>query len=297
MENPGYYAIIPATVRYSTVTPNAKLLYGEITALSNKCGYCYASNSYFSSLYGVSKNSINNWLAELIDNGFIKREIVYGKDSKQVVGRYLRIVETPIQNNLDTPQEILEGSPKNLEEGTQEILEGSPRNFGYNNNTLNNTNNITSNNPTGMGEISNQNNILENNNQIEPKPSQISAPKVKPPKVKASSRLPKEVLGKIAEWDNNPEVKSSLENYCLFMLDTYNEKPRTLVNKLTHICRMANNVPKGIQIICDFNIDRSYKQVYKPSDYNKQLADCVVESKAYEGDFVRDQDGNIEEIW
>ena len=38
-EQPGFWALIPASVRYDKeLPPNAKLLYGEVTALSDKLG-------------------------------------------------------------------------------------------------------------------------------------------------------------------------------------------------------------------------------------------------------------------
>jgi len=67
-----YYAIIPASVRYDKrLCPNAKLLYGEITALCNEKGYCWATNAYFSALYNVSNRSIVNWVNELEGAGHI----------------------------------------------------------------------------------------------------------------------------------------------------------------------------------------------------------------------------------
>jgi len=79
MENskPNFYAVIPADVRYcEKITPNAKLLYGEITALCSKEGYCWASNQYFSELYGAHKDTVSNWVSSLRENGFIRIEIV-----------------------------------------------------------------------------------------------------------------------------------------------------------------------------------------------------------------------------
>jgi hypothetical protein len=70
-----YYAIIPANVRYSNVNEGAKLLYGEITALCNELGYCYASNAYFAKLYKLDRRTIRRWINQLIDQGFIRSEV------------------------------------------------------------------------------------------------------------------------------------------------------------------------------------------------------------------------------
>lgn len=74
---PNYWSVTPATVRYDNRLPgNAKALYGEISALTNKDGYCWASNKYFSELYEVHKNTISEWVSILKKYGYIEVEIV-----------------------------------------------------------------------------------------------------------------------------------------------------------------------------------------------------------------------------
>lgn len=104
-QQPNYYCIIPAKVRYAkTISPNAKLLYGEITALCNQEGYCWASNDYFATLYGVSKTSISKWVNQLKEQGFIKVELQYKQGSKEIDKRHIRIVEEPIKEKELTSQ-------------------------------------------------------------------------------------------------------------------------------------------------------------------------------------------------
>ena len=126
-----YYAIIPANVRYDDdLTPNAKLLYGEVTALCNEKGYCWASNSYFAELYGVSNVSISKWINQLVKNGYLTSRINYKEGSKEILNRYLRIVNDPIKEKFNTPQ-------TKVNEPIKEKFKD--------NNTLNNTFNNTSN--------------------------------------------------------------------------------------------------------------------------------------------------------
>lgn len=107
MENkPNFYAIIPADVRYDKrLTPNAKLLYGEITALCNDKGYCWASNRYFAELYDVSQTSISKWVNQLIEFNYIKSKIIYKEGTKEILNRYLSLIKYPIEEKLNTPIE------------------------------------------------------------------------------------------------------------------------------------------------------------------------------------------------
>lgn len=71
-EDAGYFAIIPANVRYDTkLTPSAKLLYGEITALCRKQGYCWATNDYFAKLYKTSEKTVGRWIKSLVDKKYV----------------------------------------------------------------------------------------------------------------------------------------------------------------------------------------------------------------------------------
>jgi len=101
MDKPNYYAVIPAEVRYSkSLTPNAKLLYAEITALCNMNGKCTASTDYFSKLYEVSRISIQKWLKILEDNNYIRRVNIYKQGSKQIETRVITLVNIPCKEKL-----------------------------------------------------------------------------------------------------------------------------------------------------------------------------------------------------
>ena len=102
-ETPNYYAIIPANVRYNnSIQQGAKLLYGEITALSNKTGCCWAGDQYFMGLYKVSQATIQRWLTSLEKNGYIDRTVKYKDGSKEIEKRYIRINAYPILKNENT---------------------------------------------------------------------------------------------------------------------------------------------------------------------------------------------------
>lgn len=107
MDKPNYYAIIPAEIRYDKdLMANAKLLYGEITALCNEKGICWASNEYFASLYEVSKETISRWISQLAKKEYIFIKMFYKKDSKEIDKRIISINkfenQYPIDENVNT---------------------------------------------------------------------------------------------------------------------------------------------------------------------------------------------------
>ncbi|MGO2699000.1 MAG: helix-turn-helix domain-containing protein [Enterococcus faecalis] len=147
-EHRGYYAIIPAIVSYDNkINWNAKLLYGELTALANEKGYCWATNQYFANLYNVSKRTIISWLKQLEERNYIKMQIFYKPNSKMVDRRHIYILPYPTDTEFYTPSEenfITYG--KNHQEGDEEnFTTPSEENFTENNTLINNTKNNTKN--------------------------------------------------------------------------------------------------------------------------------------------------------
>ena len=90
---PSYYAIIPAQVRYcKELKYPERLLYGEITSLMNKEGYCYANNRYFADLYDVIPGTVSRWISHLEKLGFIKIELIRN-DKKEIIERRIYITD------------------------------------------------------------------------------------------------------------------------------------------------------------------------------------------------------------
>lgn len=127
-ERPNYYAIIPANVRYDKeLRANEKLMYGEITALSNVYGFCFASNNYFAALYKVTPQAISKWIRDLKDKGYIQVDFDYKDDTKEIDKRIIKIVST---NDLEVSTNDLEGINKCL----------IPHKQKFNDNIINNNN-------------------------------------------------------------------------------------------------------------------------------------------------------------
>lgn len=131
-ESPSYYAIIPAGVRYDKQLPQgAKLLYSEITALSNKNGYCWASNDYFAKLYSVSNSTIQSWLKSLEDKSYISRVIKYKSGSKEVEQRFISLNPHPEnwqENNTSINKNIRASST--LESDFEKLWKLYPKKIG-----------------------------------------------------------------------------------------------------------------------------------------------------------------------
>lgn len=134
MEAPNYYSILTADVRYSKeLSASEKLFFSEITALSTKDGYCFASNSYFANLYNVNKRTISAWINKLSKLGFVEVEMIY--NDKVVEKRKIYpVANRGIEKNHTTYGKKSHGGYRDFSHG------GIEKNLQYNNINTNNIN-------------------------------------------------------------------------------------------------------------------------------------------------------------
>ncbi len=125
------YSVIPARVRDDhTLRPNAKLLYGELSALAQAEGYCWAWNARLAETLGISKRTVEDLLRQLRDRGHIQMEVERDPDSQEVLRRKIWICGPP---GVSVPP------PRDFTGRVPVKSEGPPRENGGKNNTRNST--------------------------------------------------------------------------------------------------------------------------------------------------------------
>ena len=120
-QKPAYWAVLPATIRYDPDIPStAKLLYAEISALTDISGYCFASNDYFASNFEITVKSVQRLIKNLADKGYVTVDVVRDPESNEVVSRRIFAginptaeVDTPhLKNKVRSPQKQGDPSPQ-----------------------------------------------------------------------------------------------------------------------------------------------------------------------------------------
>ncbi|PTL01754.1 MULTISPECIES: helix-turn-helix domain-containing protein [Staphylococcus] len=116
-EQPNYYSIIPAHVRYDKeLKPMEIIMYGELTALSNKYGYSYASNNYFAELYNVHKKTVSTWISRLKEKGYIDTVVIRDENMTVTERRIYITAPYPLNHGEGYPQKNREPIHKKTEE-------------------------------------------------------------------------------------------------------------------------------------------------------------------------------------
>lgn len=140
-----YYMVIPAKVWNTKINPQAILLYGHISVLANKNGYCWATNNYFEQALGISEATVTRCLLTLETIGVIKRHIIYKEGSKQIAKRLIYILDEHTPIIMDEYRPIITGDNTPIVTDDQD-----------NSTSLNtiNPNNIKNNNKSLQGSLS-----------------------------------------------------------------------------------------------------------------------------------------------
>lgn len=139
MNEEAYFAVIPAIVMYDErLTYLERLLYGTITLLTKRDGYCYASNGYLGSLYKCNEMTISRHINQLKKYGYLTVEI---KDNYQRKIYVNLPKEGVIQNCIGSYTKSYKGVNENAEGVIQKRIDNNISQYYESNNKKENINN------------------------------------------------------------------------------------------------------------------------------------------------------------
>ena len=122
-EKPSYWAVLPSAIRYDpTITAGARLLYAEISSLTDARGYCWASNSYFQQLYGISEPTVQRYLRALKAGGYIRiQDGDGGQGRRKIYAGVNPLSGNPVNFDGVTPSKLTPNPVKNGTQNKKEI--------------------------------------------------------------------------------------------------------------------------------------------------------------------------------
>lgn len=95
--------MLPPQIKELGLKRTSSYLLTQIYFLSQARGYCYASNSYFAEVFGVSVSTINRSLKTLEDDGFIIR---FTCGNRRTIKHNLGVLEKKICQKNDKKRPI-----------------------------------------------------------------------------------------------------------------------------------------------------------------------------------------------
>ncbi|MBQ9168790.1 MAG: helix-turn-helix domain-containing protein [Oscillospiraceae bacterium] len=134
IDDASYYAIIPGPVLNSDEIPDgAKILYGVISTLTKREGYCYARNEMLAARVRKEPDTVSRLVSKLDKAGFVHVEVIRDPETKTVLERRIYPVmdialmswkksRDPIGKKSDTPTGNLSDTPpgKKAEESNKD---------------------------------------------------------------------------------------------------------------------------------------------------------------------------------
>ena len=116
-------SLLPAAVRYdSRLKGDAKVLYSEILLLSNKAGYCYATDQHLAALFDAGQRTVTRHIAELKKYGYIKIETK--RQGKRVTERHIYPLELPKTSIFQNGKSVISRDSAKGQANSGDTLEG-----------------------------------------------------------------------------------------------------------------------------------------------------------------------------